>query len=319
MSEILLSGLQGSHPLGALAAFGLLRCCQEMDGFVGAKLGWRKGADWFAVLHTEQSMNAKELIQALSNRQKERPSSPEVNWTDNIKTTSEVFVRATNEAQLELAEGKRGFADFLTSFTCEIQDNDGDKMKPTLFYMTSGQQEFLKEVRNLSKSLASGIRVGRLKKTTEDMFREAICGPWKYEDNQHSLGWDPSTERLHALRAKSPTKEQSTGVTAAIWLAFEAMPLFPCFLSQKRLATVGFHRFENRQICFTWPIWSTPVSLATARSLLSLPELAEEEPGGNLRARGVDVVFRSQRYGYKTRGSYYIFRNAYPCQFRASR
>lgn len=319
MSDMLLTGLQGSHPLGALAAFGLIRCCQEMEGFVGAKLAWRKGADWLAVLHTEQPRDAEELIQALANRQKERSSSPEVNWTNNIKTTSEIFAKAANEAQLELTKGKRGFADFLSAFTCEIQDNKGDKLIPTLFYMTSGKQEFLKEVRNLSKSLANGIRVGRLRKTTEDMFREALCGPWKYEDQQHSLGWDPSTERLHALRAKSPTKERSAGITAAIWLAFEGLPLFPCFLSQKRLATVGFHRFENRRTCLTWPIWSTPVSFSTVRSLLSLTELANEEPSEDLRARGVEMVFRSQRYRVKTQGSYYILRNACPCRFRASR
>ena len=319
MSEIILAGLQGSHPLGALAAFGLIRCCQEMEGFVGAKLAWQKGADWFAVLHTEQSRDAEELIQALAKRQKERPSAPEVNWTNNIKTAPEVFVKAAKEAQLELAEGKRGFADFLSAFTCEIQDYDGDKLVPTLFYMTSGKQEFLKEVRNLSKSLANGVRVGRIRKTTDDMFREALCGPWKYEDPQHSLGLDPSTERLQALRAKSPTKERSVGITAAVWLAFESLPLFPCFLSQKRLATVGFHRFHKRQTCFTWPIWSTAVSLPTVRSILTLPELANEEPGGDLRARGIEVVFRSQRYKYKTQGSYYILRNAYPCQLRAPR
>jgi hypothetical protein len=74
------------------------------------------------------------------------------------------------------------------------------------------------------------------------MDREALFGPWRYEDPQHSLGWDPSAERLHALRSRSPTKDAPQGVAAAVWLAFEALPLFPCFLSGGSLVTRGFVR-----------------------------------------------------------------------------
>jgi hypothetical protein len=73
------------------------------------------------------------------------------------------------------------------------------------------------------------------------MFREALFGRWRYDDPQHSLGLDPSTERLHALRAVSSTKEESCGVATAVGLAFEALPLFPCFWADGRLATTGFH------------------------------------------------------------------------------
>jgi hypothetical protein len=149
------------------------------------------------------------------------------------------------------------------------------------------------------------------------MFQEALFGPWKYEDPQHSLGWDPSTERLHALRARSPTRDSSEGVTAAVWLAFEALPLFPCFLSRGGLVTTGFHTrgttWRQRTTYLTWPVWTHPVPLDTVRSLLSMPELGEEPPPGReLRARGVEAVFRSERYKVKTQGAYFILRPAYP-------
>src|SRR5262249_4352143 len=161
--------------------------------------------------------------------------------------------------------------DFLAAFASEPGVDEDGQLEPTAFYMTSGRQEFLKEARTLAGKLANGVSIGRQKKTCEGMFREALLGPWRYEDPQHSLGWDPATERLHALRAKSPTKEVSEGVTAAVWLAFEALPLFPCFLSEGRLATTGFRTtgatWRERVTYFSWPVWTDPVRLATVRSL----------------------------------------------------
>jgi hypothetical protein len=104
---------------------------------------------------------------------------------------------------------------------------------------------------------------------------------------------------------------------AAVWLAFEALPLFPCFLSEGRLATTGFHTRgarRERVTHFTWPLWKEPLTLDTVRSLLSLPELAEEEPPlPELQARGIEAVFRAERYKVKSQGDYYILRPATPC------
>jgi hypothetical protein len=318
MSEICLTGLAGSHPLGALAAFGLLRCCEEMDDFRGARLGWKHAADWSAVLETSCSATPESLIGALVTRQKQRAEGRELNWARNMKTTKETYLEAAGEAAEDLQEGRRAYADFLAAFACELQVDDSGQLEPTAFYMTSGRQEFLKEARTLAGRLAEGIKLGRRKKGPEEMFHEALFGPWRYEDPQHSLGWDPSTERLHALRAKSPTKEASEGVTAAVWLAFEALPLFPCFLCEGDLVTTGFHtRGEtrwDRTTYLTWPVWSSFVSLDTLRSMLSLPELTEKEPPvRELRARGIEEVFRSERYRVKTQGAYYILRPALPC------
>jgi hypothetical protein len=48
--------------------------------------------------------------------------------------------------------------------------------------------------------------------------------------------------------------------------------------------------------------------------MLSLPELTEKEPPvRELRARGIEEVFRSERYRVKTQGAYYILRPALPC------
>jgi hypothetical protein len=257
-----------------------------------------------------------DLVAALAARQKSRPEARELTWARSIKTTPQDYLRAVAEAQGELASGRRAYADFLAAFACELCVDDAGQLQPTAFYMTSGRQEFLKEARTLAGRLAGGIRIGRRRKAPEELFREALLAPWSYEDAQHALGWDPSAERLHALRAKSPTKESSQGVTAAVWLAFEALPLFPCFLSEGRLATTGFHTHgsgRGRVTHLTWPVWEHPVGLDTVRSLLSLPELAEEDLPRDLRARGIGEVFRTRRYRVRTQGAYFLLRPACPC------
>jgi hypothetical protein len=69
MSDILLTGLTGSHPLAALAAFGLLRVCGESQAIGPAWLFWKREADWLAVLRTESPVTSDDLVAFLAARQ----------------------------------------------------------------------------------------------------------------------------------------------------------------------------------------------------------------------------------------------------------
>src|SRR5207248_1074625 len=187
MNELLLTGLVGSHPLGALAAFGLLRCCEELDGFRGARLGWRPEQGWCAVLQADGAVDVDQLVGALAARQRHRADAPELNWAASIKTACASYKKALRRAGQELLEGRRDFADCLAAFACELAADDRGQVQPTVFYMTSGRQEFLAEARKLARRLAEGVSVGRRRKGPEELFREALLGPWRYEDPQHSL------------------------------------------------------------------------------------------------------------------------------------
>lgn len=313
MSEIVLSGLSGSHPLGALAAFGILRCFHEAGAFGGVRLAWRKEADWLPVLFTKQPITGEDLIGVLVAHLAKQAARPELHWADNIKTSPDKFREAACQAVEDASPARRAYADFLAAFGCELALTRKGELEPTAFYMTSGRQEFLKEMRNLASRVTSGISFGRRKKVPAEIFQEAVFGPWRYEDPQHSLGWDPSTERLHALRSKSPTKESSQGIAGAVWLAFEALRLFPCFLSGGRLVTRGFSRVAGHTM-LSWPIWQEPATLAEISSLVALQDLTQEKPDlATLRDKGVAAVFRCERYKVKTQGNYFIFRPAFPC------
>jgi hypothetical protein len=110
----------------------------------------------------------------------------------------------------------------------------------------------------------------------------------RYQDTAHSLGWDPQTRQLPALRHKLPEQDEAgRSVRAAVFLASQAFPLFPCFALNGKLRTAGFHP-EGRDEYFAWPIWREPISLCALKSLLALPL-------HDLRMRGVKVVYRCRR------------------------
>jgi hypothetical protein len=157
----------------------------------------------------------------------------------------------------------------------------------TPFDMTSGRQQFLALVAAIAQEVGQNVQ------GAEESFREVLWGPWRYHDRGHTLGWDPDGERQHAYEAQSPTKTQAVRVKAAVWLAFEALPLFPTVAVAGRLHVGGFDRAHQ---WLSWPLWDAPLALPTVRSLLSLADLTRPSPPiERLHAMGVRCVYRSER------------------------
>ncbi len=62
MTPIELNGLCGSSPIGAMAAFGLLRVCSQISGLGKVTLGWKQSSDWHPVLNVgEGASNATDI------------------------------------------------------------------------------------------------------------------------------------------------------------------------------------------------------------------------------------------------------------------
>lgn len=280
MNDIRLTGLIGSNPLGALAAFGLLRVCSDIPALSNSRLYWTQEYDWIAVLRAPDGFGKGELLEKLAEQQKTLDFSA-FNWSKDIRVAPDDY-RAKLDAQ---AKGStlcnRLNADYFAAFGSDIV-SDGSKglVKPTAFYMTSGQQKFLDAVCDIGNSLQSD--------SCKEAYEEALFGPWRYTDEYHSLGWDPAAERLHALRYLAPTREHARCVRAAVWLAVEALPLYPTAASDGRLATTGFVR-QDRNTMLVWPIWTPPIGIDTLRSLI----MTSDE--SSLKRRGVAAVYRSIR------------------------
>jgi hypothetical protein len=308
-SEHELKGLKGGHPLGALAAFGLLRVCAGMNGLDDVRLRWHEDA-LTAVLSITPPLTDDELIERLVGRQAGRAKAIEFNWADDIRTDPNRFADAAEEARAD-----RRAQDFLAAYGCILALDGKQNLKPSAFHMTSGQQKFLEKTREIAESLEPVKGAAKRRKqqlrTPADAFREALFGPWRYDDEFHAFGWDPDTERLHALQAKSPTSEKPRSVRAAVWLAIEALPLFPCAVVNGALQTRGFSRYD-RKMNFSWPLWSPPLTLDGVRSVVGLEDLTRPEPNlDELRACGIFAVFRAQRASLQK--GYAIFRAAHPC------
>jgi len=277
MAEIELTGLRGDLPIGAMAAFGVLRLCGRLRGFRGSKLGWGGGggAD-HAVLGAPDGCTRDSLVAALLEDVKTAPLRPELTWSDQIKTaTVEQFREYAAAAIASASASNRDAADWFAAFGTELEEKEG-KIESTPFDMSVARQRFLADALKLAQGLSEDRPRG---KTAEESYREALFGPWKYEDDQHSLGWDPTTMKLGAFTHKAPTAMANAGVRAAIWLAFESLPLFPCFWP------------APRKYAFYWPVWREPIGIEVLRSLLAwLPDAQFDD----LRARGVAAAYRSE-------------------------
>lgn len=295
LRPILLRGLAGSNPLGALAAFGLLRVCGDIPELFCTQLGWRMEDDWLAVLMVPEGVEKDQLIDLIIKWQ-QGWSADVIHWNDDIRSDPSDYKKKLIEYAQRASQGERHLADFFSAFGSEtVTDGSKGLVKPTMFHMTSGQQKFLKNVREISDSLQKGA---------DSALHETLYGPWRYTDQYHSLGWDPAAERLYALRHRAPTSEPARCVRAAVWLGFHALPLFPTVHRNRKLATSGF-TFSNGETSLIWPIWTSPVTLEGMRSLLTCSELAAGPSGWQrLHRRGVEAVYRSVRsefgQGYAT-------------------
>jgi hypothetical protein len=189
----------------------------------------------------------------------------------------------------------REAADFLVSLGSEcVRAQHKNEVKPSALHMTSGNQQFLETLRDLAKSLdATEPAHAKASCPPADAFREALFGEWRSADTFSSLGFDPTTEAIYALTAAAPTDTGPRSTRAAVWLAVEAIPLFPCFPVAGRLQTRGFIESGTK---FRWPVWTAPLTLPEIRTLVGLPALFAPDPSPTtLRSYGVSAVFAAER------------------------
>lgn len=303
MKALELTGLQGSHPLGFLAACGVLRCC-SVEGRREATLAWKQandGSGWIADLWGIDDLTLDGLIEMLIRRAAKQRDCAALGWSDKIGDRAKFKQLGSSVIERCTGPDADESISWLPALSSDIAGNT-EKLQPTSLDLTSGAQGFLKSIRNLAGELSktrAGLEVGT------GAFREALCGPWRYGDEAHSLGWDPQTQRLHALRNKLPEQDkQNRSVQGAVFLASQAVPLFPCFAAHGKLRTTGFHRLDGED-WFAWPIWCEPISLTTLQSLLAQPL------NYNLRRRGVKVAYRCRRaHTGGADGNYRVFGNA---------
>lgn len=286
MGEIRLTGLKSGIPIGFMAALGAFRHATQMPELGEVKLRWTPYAgQWCAALVTTANVDDGGLVRLFVERVKSMTERPEFAWSDQIKRTSITDFRRN---AIEMDDADQWFAAFGT----ELSPAKDGTMRSTAFDMTGGQQSFLLKLRQASAFLRT------FPDAALELFREALFGPWQYRsskrpaeiENSHSLGLDPTTLLEGAFTgAKKPADMQDKrGIRGAIWLAFEALPFFPCVYDSGQW-TVSFEKGADYSEYFHWSIWESPISLNVVKTLLmhSSSELRD--------GRGVVAQFQSRR------------------------
>ena len=282
MNSIALNGLLGSHPLGALASFGLLRLISDKDPT--ARLYFEMQDDWIARIESDAISGEDTLIAMLVDWINSEELASAMDWADDARVQPAAYRDMLRGA---IAEGRRARMDMMSALVADgATDAQKGLIKPSAFYMVSGQQSFLGGLREV---------LAQARKSPEAIVREAIFGPWRYQVRTHSLGWDPNTERLYALRSRAPTSEKPSCVAGAVLLASWALPMMPGLSQEGRALTIGFCRRQKAQI-YSWPIFSIPIGVGDLRTLLQVGHQGWINSGK--RRSGIEAIFESERFEF---------------------
>ena len=279
-SGLLLNGLDGSNPLGFLAAIGTAVVLQDV--FSAIRLGWEQTeGGWRPSLagcgDDEQEFSEK-LAEAL------KDASMTVFDVDNrMPFDAEKFSRKLRDVQYCSSIADRRDADFLSSFGTELYPNEKNgQFQDSRFRMVRSGDSAGQGLPFYAKEMRKKVGIDHIQRT--------LFHAWDYQDKGYSLRWDPIEDQRYALRWRDPSKSSQGTMLAANSLAVEALQWFPVMLVGNQAQTTGFQRVGQREIHFVWPIWSPLVGIDTVRSLLALPDL-----GKDLDQRGIEEVYRSQR------------------------
>lgn len=302
-SEVTLSGLDGTNPLGFLAALGALDVATRTAPDRDVRLRWT-AHDLVPVPVLAGPSDVADLV-AWSNADRGR-------WLRSAVLTGPIAATLTDikpapatlhawagqiAAHRTDSDGGRPDADLFCGLLAEGAVAGKGDSKPTALHFTAGQQQFLTMVRELATKVDAAA------------LHEALVGPWQRASTLPSLSWDGRGERSYALRGTDPAGEKRTGQPGADWLAFLGLSYLPVFARNGVAETTGcWGSWKNGS--FIWPLWTVPISAPVVRSLLSDPGVGElNEPAR--RSRGIARVLESSILR-SDQGGYGSFRPAQP-------
>ena len=286
MSGNHLPGLDGTNPLGFLAALGVQVAFSNAG--VQPRLWWSDDVVPHAVVDEIFTIDriAAQALEAFAHWK----NSPAVNPRradgskmpkgDELKLMPEDIGAYLRQA-LRFAWG----GELATSLVAEGSLDNQRAAKPSDFYFTAGQQKFLDTARKI------------LNAATREDVESGLEGPWRYESEVPSLGWDVTDDRVYALRANNPSPEKKLTNPGPEALALLGLSLHPVFAGRGRTETQGCSG-SWKSGWYSWPLWRTPASPHAVKSLLAHAYDHPDHPAASKRDRwyrawGVSTILRS--------------------------
>ena len=296
-----LNGLEGTNPLGFLAALGtqLLFEFEEHQ----PQLWWSNDIVPHAVVDPKFGVNgiAEQAIRVLPRWLESSALDPGFgNKADNTAK----FTPDDLREYLRKAESYQPGNRLASALVAEGSlDGAGKVAKPSDLYFTAGQLKFLKVAREL------------LARVDRDALTEGLSGPWSYTSTLSSLGWDATDDRIYALAAANPAEDKKLTNPGPEALAILGLSRHPVYAGRdrrgrERTLTQGCAGSWRRDGTYTWPLWTRPATPNVVRSLLAHATGGSKEierrsryyPAWGINSVMRSTIRRSDQGGYGTFG-----------------
>ena len=283
MNETHLTGLEGTNPLGFLAALGVqVAFASELQQ---PRLWWSDDVTPHAVVDGDFSTDriADQALAVFAEWNKGPATNPRRTDGSAMPKGDELkLTPADLRTYLSQTRQCNSGGALTTALVAEGSLDKQGVAKPSDLYFTAGQQKFLGMARQV------------LRRTSRDDVLAGIEGPWSYESELPSLMWDVFDDRVYALAADDPAKEKKLTNPGSEALAVLGLSLHPVFAGRDRTLTQGCSG-SWKTGCYSWPLWCKPASPHAVKSLLAH---AYDHPAAMdrqrwFRAWGVAKVFRS--------------------------
>lgn len=257
MNGTRLPGLEGTNPLGFLAALGV------QVAFMGKneqpRLWWSDDTVPYAIVDEEFAIDriANQALKVFARWKNSPATNPKRADGSKMPRGDELKLKPEDiRAYLSQGGGPQGIGDLATALLAEGSLDNQGVAKPSDFYFTAGQQKFLDTARKILGAAAYKEIVA------------ALEGPWRYESTIPSLGWDVTDDRVYALRANNPSPEKKLTNPGPEGLALLGLSLYPVFAGTGRTQTQGCSgSWKNGW--YSWPLWIRPATSLAVKSLLT--------------------------------------------------
>lgn len=286
---LVLGGVDGSKPLGYLAALGVFRALTYHKEEAAHRFYWVKqdGAWRPAIEWGGKQVEADELVERLYQVLTVSPKSHPALRIPGCLADSQAHRREFFQSIAIAAElHNRSDADWLSCVASDVADPHAISQ-----LQTSRRDNHPKAIKKI------------IEMTTREHLRKTLFMDWVYSDPTDgvSLHLEPREDRRHAYQwdtpSGDPTRKLHGGMIGANRLALEAWPLFqslPAFQKDK-LVTVGFRgtHFSNTRL--SWPIWTTAIGLDTIGTVISMKGISKAEATKELQLHGIVQRYQSRR------------------------
>ena len=287
--DIRLDGLDGTNPLGFLAALGLFRVVTQSATPTVVRISWvAHGGTWVPLLSGIE-LTRESLLDLLADRFDDETVHPATELFSKLGVQDYKTRRAAIRGEMQgTCCGEMNVADWIAAIASDVVAADA-----------------INQLQTVRRDYFSGNIRSILDRTQRSHLDRAIFRPWDYADalDNQSLHLDPTEDRRHAHQwdkpSGDPNRKSQGGMLGANRLAIEAIPLFVSVPVGETLRTLGFSGNRSYDTRWTWPIWKHPISLDTVKSLLASQELQTLNPTAKesvaLQSRGIVAAYRTHR------------------------